>query len=85
MSRVLRKLGIMHEEIVARTDRQMKRQFWVVVAYVDPGVDNVDMDGRDRPLPENLSINLEEDGNQAAFTFINGLEIDSVVIRDVQY
>ncbi|KAH3726984.1 hypothetical protein DPMN_052891 [Dreissena polymorpha] len=29
-----------------------------------------------------LSINLKEDGNQDAFTFINGPELDRVVIRD---
>ncbi|KAH3697385.1 hypothetical protein DPMN_084885 [Dreissena polymorpha] len=43
-------------------------------------------------VPVDLSINLKEDGNQAAFTFINGpavgnvdclVEIDSVVIRDL--
>ncbi|KAH3850665.1 hypothetical protein DPMN_093090 [Dreissena polymorpha] len=41
-----------------------------------------------------LSINLKQDGKQAAFTYINGpgwimwtcmVEIDRVVIRDVQY
>ncbi|KAH3706217.1 hypothetical protein DPMN_065600 [Dreissena polymorpha] len=49
-------------------------------------------DGRTgRRLPVDPSINLKEDGNQAAFTFINGTGMDNVdmdgrfVIRDIQY
>ncbi|KAH3849836.1 hypothetical protein DPMN_092240 [Dreissena polymorpha] len=43
-------------------------------------------DGRTdrRRKPVDLSINLKEDGNQAAFALINGPGIDRVVIRDFQ-
>ncbi|KAH3788440.1 hypothetical protein DPMN_166584 [Dreissena polymorpha] len=34
-------------------------------------------------VPVDLSINLKEDGNQAAFNFSNGPGIDRVVIREV--
>ncbi|KAH3771472.1 hypothetical protein DPMN_172791 [Dreissena polymorpha] len=34
--------------------------------------------GNGEVVPVDLSINLKEDGNQAAFTFINGLGVGNV-------
>ncbi|KAH3726968.1 hypothetical protein DPMN_052857 [Dreissena polymorpha] len=62
-----------------RPTRIATPQICNIESWWSPRVCNVDMD-----VFVDLSINLKEDGNQDAFTYINGPGLDRVVITDFQ-